>query len=58
MKVNSYIGDQFFKTEFSGTKEECEEEKKRLDKERADYLKEYKKICKDKLHMDINFKIV
>ena len=57
MKVNIYIGDQFFKTVFTGTEEDCKKEKERLEKERLDYFEEYKRICKDKCFMDINYKI-
>ena len=57
MNVNQYIGEQFFKTVFKGTEQECRDEKARLDKERESYLEEYKRICKDKCYMDIKYTI-
>ena len=57
MRVNEYIGDQFSKTVFTGNEIDCKKEKERLEKERANYLEEYKRICKDKLFMDINYKL-
>ena len=57
MKVNEYIGDQFFKTVFNGDEKECIKEKEKLEKERHEYVEEYKLICKDKCVMDINYKL-
>ena len=57
MKVDKYIGNQFFETVFFGSKELSENEKMRLEEERQKDLLEYRRMCPDKCYMDINYKV-